>query len=197
MKGWFKVPGVRPDGDRTVDEQMIGLELALARAPGKTVLDLGCAEGCISIAFAKAGARSVLGIEALATHLEVAEKLKAGLPWSERRVVRFSCANLKDVIATERASEEIWKYDIVLALGIIHKLPDPGDALRFAASATGELLCFRGPGREELKTWDGVVRAKHGRGSVNVPVMLKSMGFEMETAFDGVRGEGVQYWVRK
>lgn len=185
MKGWFRVPGIRPDGDRTIDEQMLGLAPALAEAKGKTVLDLGCAEGCISAEFARAGAR-VVGIELLRTHLEVARKVCAGLD------VTFHCAHLGDWIK-EHPPE---RFDIVLALGIIHKLEDPCLPLRWAAQSAGDLLCFRGPGRVALKLWDGIIAAKHGKGRCNVPQTLTAEGFVMEQSIDGVRNEAVQYWRR-
>src|SRR3990167_5174494 len=143
-RGWFKVPGIRPDGDRTVKEQLIGIEDALVECIGKSVLDLGTAEGCIAAEFAKAGALEVVGIELLETHLQVARQVCKGLP------VRFICAHLRDWIAEHQNPEH---FDITLCLGIIHKLHDPAVPLRWAAQSTKDLLLFRGPGREELKTW--------------------------------------------
>jgi SAM-dependent methyltransferase len=187
VKGWFKVPGIRPDGDRSIEEQMLGLEKAIGECKGKTVLDLGCAEGCISAAFARAGAR-VVGVEALQTHVDVARKVCAGLE------VELHCANLNDWIPDH--PPELNQFDIVLALGVIHKLEDPGAPLRWAGLCARELLCFRGPGREALREWNGIVRAKYGEGFVHVPTALMQCGLTCTDAFTGVRNEGVQYWRR-
>lgn len=195
-RGWFQVPGIRDVGDRTIAEQLIGLEGALAQCRGNTVLDLGCAEGCIAAEFAKAGAASVVGIEALSTHIEVAEKIRAALPPDVARVITFQVADLRDVILQARADGAVRRYDIVLALGIIHKLRDPEQALRFAADSADHLLCLRGPGRAELNRSGGVIKAKHGSGMVNVPDTMKERGFVLRAVIDGVRGEGVQYWER-
>ena len=142
-KGWLKVPGIRPLGDRTLEEQMIGLDKALAECAGKTVLDLGCAEGLIGREFAKAGAIDVHGIELLENHLAVARKACKGY-----KQMRFTRSHLLDYIllhSTEHLVSE--QYDIVLALGIIHKLEDPNIPMRYAARSAKSLVCFRAPAR--------------------------------------------------
>ena len=184
-KGWFKVPGIRPHGDRSLSEQMLGLAPALAEATGKSVLDLGCAEGLIAREFARAGAADVHGIELLAPHLEVARQACRDAPQ-----VRFTCANLADWIAAHPEPEP---YDIVLALGIIHKLRDPALPLRFAARSARTLLLFRAPARAT----DGWVKSKHYEGRVHVPQTMAAEGFAEEALLPGVRGEAVQYWRRK
>ena len=184
MKGWFRVPGIRPDGDRTLAEQMMGLEPALAEVKGKTVLDLGCAEGMISREFALAGAVDVHGIELLQTHLDVARKVVKGVPR-----VRLTCAHLAEYI---KANPAPGQYDIVLVLGIIHKLVDPAEPLAWAARAARDLLLFRAP----AKATDGIVRSKHSQKPVNVPAVMAEHGFIEEKLIPGVRGEAVQYWRR-
>lgn len=183
-KGWLKVPGLRPKGDRTLEEQMLGLEPALAFARGKSVLDLGCAEGLIALEFARAGATRVLGVELLASHLEVAREVCKG-----QAAIEFRCAHLDDYIAAHPAPEA---FDIVLALGIIHKLHNPKVPLDFAARSARALVCFRAP----AKATDGVVWSKHSDVGVNVPKTLRGHGFREGDTIPGVRGEAVQYWWR-
>ena len=56
--GWFVInhdkAGHR-DGDRSLEQQMRGLEKLVREVHGKTVLDIGCAEGLISMALVRAG----------------------------------------------------------------------------------------------------------------------------------------------
>jgi SAM-dependent methyltransferase len=188
MKGWFKVPGIRPDGDRTLEEQMKGLDQALAAAKGKRVLDLGCAEALIAREFAIAGAAEVVGIELLESHLQVARKVCKGLS------VTFICAHLGDHI---RRNPEPEQFDVVLCLGIIHKLQDPAVPLVWAAKAAKEMLCFRAPAKTERWGKDYLVKSKFGDKTVNVPKTMRDAGFVDEGTVAGVRGEGVQYWRRQ
>ena len=183
-KGWFSIPGVRP-GDRTLKEQMMGLQPAIAEANGKTVLDLGCAEGLIAKEFALAGASQVTGIELLASHLAVAKVQCRGL-----KNIKFICAHLDDYIKT---LESIPQYDIVLALGIIHKLHDPGVPMRFAAQSARDLLIFRAP----AKSKSGIIKSKHTDVTCDVNAIMESEGFVEEKKIAGVRGESAQYWRRK
>lgn len=184
-KGWFKVAGIRPNGDRTLEEQMKGLQPALDECKGKTVLDLGCAEGSISLEFAKAGAKSVVGIELLAAHLAVAKLQCRKFPQ-----ISFVWAHLGDYI---KSRESFPQYDIVLALGIIHKLDDPAVPMRFAAQSSRDLLVFRAPARK----YDGLIKSKHTNIKCDVPKIMVSEGFVEEKLIEGVRGEACQYWRRK
>ena len=183
-KGWFSVPGVRPKGDRTLAEQRLGLEPALAACRGKTVLDLGCAEALITREFAQAGAARVVGIELLGSHLEVAAVVCKGLAQ-----VELIQSHLGQWINRHPDPEA---FDIVLALGIIHKLDDPGVPLAWAARSAKDLLLFRAPAAET----NGVILAKHTKTPCNVPEVLRRAGFRDEMKIKGVRGEAVQYWRR-
>lgn len=184
-KGWMAVPGIREQADRALSEQMAGLEDALALTPGKTVLDLGCAEGLIGREFALAGAASVLGIEVLETHLEVARKACA-----DCKQMKFICANLTDYMPAHEPPEQ---FDIVLCLGIAHKLRHPETVMRFSCRSAKDLVCFRAP----ASNWNGWFRAKHGGERCHVPTVMTRWGFELEKHIAGKRGEGVEYWRRK
>lgn len=194
MKGWLKVPGIRPEGDRTLEEQMLGLERALTECKGKRVLDLGCAEGLIGREFAKAGAEIVVGVESLQGHIDVA--LQACAEYVASGKMKFKVTYLQDWVATHPAPVQ---YDIVLALGIIHKMEDPAKIMEWTADAAKDLLCFRAPAwADSLPNGDYLIRSKHfPRNAVNVPELMRSKGFVDEGTFHGVRGESVQYWRRK
>jgi SAM-dependent methyltransferase len=172
---------------------MLGLEPALEACKGKTVLDLGCAEGAISLEFAKAGASRVVGIEREVQFSEVARQLCAGYP------VEIINENLNPWI---EAHPEPELFDIVLCLSIAHKVPDPAVCLSFACRSAKEFVAFRGPGKKEM-FWDGWLTAKHApegqkeRIRSHVPTVMQSHGFKEGATLDSGQGERIQYWHRQ
>lgn len=185
-KGWFSIPKIRERADRTIEEQIGALKRALAEAKGKTVLDLGAAEAAISLEFAKAGASRVVALEVLEPHLEVARKYCAGWPQ-----VEFICAELSKWARTHPDPE---RFDIVLALGVIHKLAHMEPALRWAASSCSDLFCFRSGA---IGDSDYTVTNKRKTDTINVPVIMRSCGFKDEgRVMHGPKREIVHYWRR-
>lgn len=180
--GWFR--GFGQNGDRTPEEQLRGLGPALAAVKGKTVLDLGPAEGAISREFAAAGASRVFGVELLQDHVDVGRKICAGLP------VEFVVHELKAWIDRHPDPEQ---FDIVLCLGIAHKIMDPGACIEFAAKSARELVVFRGPGKKGM-FWDGTLMAKFGGAKCHVPTIFKKHGFVEGETLDSAHGERAQYW---
>lgn len=126
------------DGDRTVDEQALGLEDY--DFTGKTVLDLGCAEGLISAYALMEGAKLVHGCEIIGAHLKVATSLMKG------RKAQFWTMNLNSFEDLHRKSLSegsppmLPRYDVVLMLSIIHKLTDPLAFLQYASTLSDSLI---------------------------------------------------------
>jgi hypothetical protein len=127
----------------------------------------------------------VLGVESLESHLVIARELCSGLG-----NVHFIRAYLQDYIPEHEPPEQ---FDIVLALGIIHKLHDPVIPLRWAAKSTRSLLLFRAPAH----AWKGIVASKHTGVKCHVPSVMEEEGFTLERHIPGARNEGVEYWRRK
>lgn len=180
-KGWFVLDG--QEGDRTLAEQMLALRPMLEEIGGKTVLDLGCAEGLIAREFARAGAAQVTGLDSVREHIEVAERECAGLP------MRFLVHNLNALPAEDLAS------DVVLCLGVAHKVRQPGEVIRYAARMARETLLLRSLRGD---TAGGYIRSKHHAGDCYAHRILKIEGFALEKT---VRGpdrftEDCEYWRR-
>jgi SAM-dependent methyltransferase len=181
VKGrWF-------DGDRTLAQQLMGLDRLWRRVPGKTVLDVGCAEGEISLECARRGAVGVLGIEIRADAVAAADHqrlhaLKGG--------PAESCwFQVEDANTFTPAI----KYDVVLLLAILHKLKDPTAAVRRYAEAAREWVVIRLPPENA----PNVVDPRSGNVPHYIDVEMIKSGFRRDFLGNiGPFGEWMGYYRR-
>lgn len=165
-------------GDRTLDEQLLGLESVLAGAAGKTVIDFGCAEGFIAHRFHCAGAARVDGCEMLIDRVEEARRINDGY-----RGTFFAC----DLDAFERVyvvnrPPLLFLYDVVLVLSIAHKLTAPDVFLSRLARMTAETMVVRLPSR--------VLKDKRsGDRAIDIPHFLSRRALDLVAEPSTCRGE--------
>lgn len=179
-KGWFIIPGVQ-DGDRTLEQQLQGIEDIGDLCRGKTVLDLGCAEGLISRRVLEAGARSVVGIDVVRENVDEAVRQCAGYD------ALFVCAEAQELATRELKSEaEPRKFDVVLALAVLHKFRRPQTVLKWVARSTRELCVIRYPG---VCPNGVIVDARSNNRPLNVPSFMAARGFRQERTAPGPFGE--------
>lgn len=134
--GWFTIPGVQ-EGERTLEEAVRGLELLEHEAHGKSVLDLGCAEGLVGQWFVQHGAGRVDGVDINRSTLATAREISQGLPmWFD-----WADLNRLDTLPQLRPT-----YHIVLLLSVLHKLKDSGAVMHFACLKARHWLAVRAPG---------------------------------------------------
>jgi len=178
VRGWFSTPG-RP-GDRRLEDQLKGLDWLFANVRGKTVLDLGCAEGLISIKLAQRGALAVHGVDVVAEHLGVGNKLRGDLP-----------------VTFEQADLNHWRpkfqYDIVIALALMHKLKNPTAACAAFADAARHAVVLRLPPEHAPTVID-----ERSRGEPHhLEQTLNAAGlFRHDAHYGGHFGEYVGVWLR-
>lgn len=179
-KGWFVLEGHEAqEGDRTLKQQLKGLVPLFKECVGKSILDVGCAEGLISIQLAKAGARAVRGIEIVDRYIPIAQRLAKHLP------CKFVCSNADDYVPAKR-------YDIVIALALLHKLRDPTAACMKYANACRDLMVIRlPPGRGETISDERTGFEVHDIGAC-----MREAGFALERTELGPFEEPTFYYRR-
>lgn len=184
-KGWFKISGVQ-DGDRTLEQQMLGLAPALADVKNRTVMDLGCAEALVGREFLRAGASSYLGVEIVTANAFEAMKQLGGYPYAT-----VANVNLDDYVKVHQDSS--LNADIVLALAILHKLKDPAAAIRWIGRVANRRAVIRTAERTPGYVQD--VRSGDKRFEILVP--MSEAGMVLERVEVGPYNEWTGHFVRK
>ncbi len=133
-RGWFDIPGVQ-QGERDLTDQVKGLDTLRRYAEGKTVLDLGCAEGLLSHWLCANGAVHADGLDYNSTRIAVGQGLVSAR-------VHLHVADLNDLSTLPPLRP---RYDIVLLLAILQKLKRPEALLDYALARCGYLLAIRTP----------------------------------------------------
>lgn len=142
QKGWFKIDA-HYDGDRTIDEQLTGLDLVCERAKGKTVLDLGCAEGLIGLHLLdRCGASLLHGFSLVPSEIMAARHLGWG---RENAAFHVLDLNLLDKAIAWKPPVLLPRYDTVLLLSVLHKLETPVGILEHVLPLVNGLLAVRLP----------------------------------------------------
>ena len=166
-------------GHRTLAEQMLGLDYALAEADGKRVLDAGCAEALIGIEFVKRGA-TVVAFDNQWDLIRGAVKAIKGV------------ANITVAFGDINGHIPEGQFDIVLALAVLHKTKDMHKATKALADRCTSLMVVRLP-----RDSTGRFKSKHFPTVIDLNVEMPKLGFELERTEQGPQTELVQYWRRK
>lgn len=180
-KGWYAIPGWR-DGDRTIEQQITGLDRMPIDVRGKEILELGCAEGVMSRWFVDTcKAHSVHGIEIVPGHVDLGKK------WCKHRRIKFEVANCD----TWRPRKAV---DVVVALALLHKLQDPIRCLDAVCAVAREMVVLRLP--SACEPWI-IKDARTEFQPFDVSKVLKEHGFDLVDSTMGPFDEPTGFWRRK
>lgn len=193
MKGrpWFTTPG-KP-GDRTLEQQLMGLDPLWAEIEGKSVLDVGCAEGLISIECAKRGAGVVHGFEIRPEAVWIAQAHAKRLTYDNGVYRPRPEAECIFKVGDANLWTPALRYDIVLLLAVLHKLKNPFKACQRLAKAAKDLVVIRLPPEHA----PFVVDPRSGNQPHNIRSAMTDEGFKLEHHNnDGPFGEWMGYYRR-
>jgi 2-polyprenyl-3-methyl-5-hydroxy-6-metoxy-1,4-benzoquinol methylase len=177
--GWFVTR--RRAGDRTIQQQMTGLEPLLADVSGRSVLDVGCAEGLIGVECAKAGASKIDGVELVAGHVDLG--LRLARKWKN---VRLQEGDANSFVPAER-------YDVVLLLAILHKLRNPSQSCRTLADACEGLCVIRYP---SSSVGEVIVDDRSQCETHDIGAVMLDLGFLVEQVTAGPFAEQTYFYRR-
>lgn len=177
-KGWFVIPGLQ-DGDRTIEQQLLGLDALIAEAPGKAMVFLGCAEGLIERTMAERGARRVHGVDSNPQFVRVGrEMLKA-------------CGGTIEQHDLNLPWQPPFAPDIVCALAVLHKLRAPLELVDRIKDWQPRLVVVRLPAR----TPGYVLDARSGNVKFDVVARLRPQ-YDLERVARGWEDEWTGYFRR-
>lgn len=163
VPGYFRIPELGLHGKWDPVVRLRGLEPLLEQCEGRSVLDLGAAEGVVGYEFMKRGARLVHGFELDPARVAFARDLFTRAGFSH---AHFRPADLSLWKSFEDDNRDLLRsgYDVVLFLGLYHHLPEATrqDALDGALSRCRSLFAVRTP--EKLARGDDLSRFIRDRG---------------------------------
>ncbi len=182
-KGWFVTPG--RGGDRTLEQQLRGLEPAFDYARDGVVLDVGCAEALITMEFLRRGAREAFGVEKIADHLRVAEEIR------NKEGLRLSLLNADANYWDPTDYSPYGGFDVVLLLAILHKLKDPTAAAKRYGAVAKSLCVVRLPATGEV-----IRDERSGYVPHDIGAAMASVGLSLIDVVHGTHDEWIGYYAR-
>jgi len=172
--GYYNLPGIRA-GNWGIETRLRGLQELLSVAQGKSVLDLGCAEGMISREFCRHGAATIHGFDINLDQVRIArrEVPKAAEIGTQISFHRADFGYWDRFVAANRKSMN-GQYDIVLLLSVLEKLPESNQD-----TILDGLMAFS-------RGWIGLRIAPETRDSRQIIQKFSDNGFELAFENDGV-----------
>lgn len=153
---WFATASGQ--GKSSLEQQSVGLDPLWPLVIGRTVLDVGCAEGLIARRCLDIGAASVHGVE-----------LREQAVW-HTRALQVPCDNADaDDYMPKQA------YDIVLMLAILHKLKKPADVFRRMLASCNITAVVRLPNG----SWPLLVDSRSGSVPIDLEQVASNEGFRL------------------
>jgi SAM-dependent methyltransferase len=168
---WFKIGD--NGGQWDITRQDAGLSEINFR--GKTVLEIGCAEGLVALQNLKRGARLSHGIEFRERAVEVAKSIAGVLGVSD--TAKFYWGDIRDTRNALNQPGMLDKYDIIIAMAVLQKVPNQPEVLGKILEKCSTTLVLRLPVRKLYKR--RLFRWRYSWGIADPVEVAKQNGFKL------------------
>ncbi len=165
MTMWFKSAG----GKVGLEQQLIGLEYLWPMVSGRSVLDVGCAEGDIAELCVECGASYLLGVE----------NRQDAVRFAKRKGLNVVLGNVEEWLPEK-------SFDVVMLLGVLHKLRNPAEVLERMLKACTGCCVVRLPGAG----WPVLTDERSGSKPIDLHRAMVEAGWRLEHRTAGPRVEG-------
>jgi 2-polyprenyl-3-methyl-5-hydroxy-6-metoxy-1,4-benzoquinol methylase len=172
------------NGQVSVERQYSGLHVI--DFAGKTVLEIGCAEGLVALENRRRGAAVVHGVEYLERAVEVARSLAGVLGVNDH--VKFFQGDVRDLKQMFGQPGMLPVYDIVLAMAVLQKVPNQERSMADLLRRCGSTFVIRLPMRRLHR--HRLIRTGWSWGACDPVEVAVKNGFELKWESCGYpRGE--------
>jgi SAM-dependent methyltransferase len=170
-KPWFRIGD--NGGQWDISRQDAGLDEIDFK--GKTVLEIGCAEGLVALQNLKRGAKLSHGIEFRERAVEVAKSIAGVLGLSAS--AKFYWGDIRDTRRVLNQTGMLEKYDVVIAMAVLQKVPNQPEVLGKILEKCAATLVLRLPLRELYKY--RLFRWRYSWGVVDPVEVARKNGFKL------------------
>jgi Methyltransferase domain len=172
---WFKIGN--NGGQWDIARQDAGLSEIDFK--GKTVLEIGCAEGLVSLQNLKRGAKLTHGIEYRERAVEVANSIAGVLGLGD--VARFYWGDIGDTTNAFSQPGMLERYDVIIAMAVLQKVTNQPRVLGKILEKCGSTLVLRLPFRKIFRYRFFPLRHSYDNswGPVDPVEVAKQNGFKL------------------
>jgi len=175
--GYYNLPGIRA-GNWDIETRLRGLQELLGAAQGKSILDLGCAEGMILREFCRHGAATIHGFEINLDQVRIARReVPKAAEIGTQILFRRADFGYWDRFVAANQSLMLEQYDIVLLLSVLEKLPESNQD-----TILDGLMAFS-------RCWIGLRIAPETRDSRQIIEKFSDNGFDLAFENDGAAND--------
>ena len=171
-------------GEVELERQFAGLDVIDFK--GRSVLELGSAEGLVSLEMIKRGAKLVHGLELRDRAVEVSRSIAHVTENDEK--MQFWCGSFSDAPAVLNQREMLPQYDIVTAMAILQKVADQPRVLAHMLDKCRETFVIRLPVPKAFQY--RFRKTAWSFGGQDIVPLIETLGFKLRWQAGGYPKEG-------